>query len=456
VVSCDPSILFSRDAQRSAPLRVAAKHDFTTDNFLKHLDESLSEAPLDHLVKPRLRGVDCRQVSENGNLFLQLFNREELSDQLLQVPQALGLVLQFFDGERTTVEIADFVRTEHEVSIDPAFIKELAAELDHAVLLDGPSYEAARRKAIEEYRAPGVRPAKCLGVYSDDPKKLRDQLRGIFEHPKGAGLPTEFGKSDDLRAVFVPHIDYRRGGPSFGYGFRELAERSQADTFVVVATSHYSPERLTLTRNHFATPLGVVQTDRDYVDALAEAYGVGAAYADELAHRPEHSIELEVVLMQYLFGDRRPFKIVPLLVGPFQDAVDEEKSPSDLPDVRRMIEALQQVERDQKKRVCYVVSGDLAHIGPKFGDEWEIDGSIADWNRGEDEKLLTEFSSAKPDRFSTFINDERDERRVCGFPPGFTTLAAAKPSRGKTLYHNQFVDPKGYEIVSFASVAFDR
>jgi AmmeMemoRadiSam system protein B len=411
---------------------------------------------LDHLQRPRLRGYDCRRVTENGDVFLQLFNREQLSDQMMQVPQALGLILQYFDGERNAEEIAALVRSEHEVPIDPAFVVELAGELDQAVLLDGPNYSAAKRKAIEEYRASGVRPESCIGVYSADPTKLRDQLKCIFEHPKGAGLPTQFGKSDDLRAVFVPHIDYRRGGASFGYGFRELAERSQAETFVVVATSHYSPVRFSLTRNHFSTPLGVVQTDRDYVDALAEAYGVEAAYEDELAHRPEHSIELEVVLMQYLLGDRRPYKIVPLLVGPFQDAVDDEASPSDFPDVQKMIKALQEVERDQKKRICYVVSGDLAHIGPKFGDEWRIDEKIANWNRAEDEKLLVEFSSAKPNRFSKFINAERDERRICGFPPGYTTLAAAAPSTGKTLFHDQFVDPKGNEIVSFASVVFDK
>jgi len=411
---------------------------------------------LSHLLKPRLRGVDCRRVVEGGETFLQLFNREYLSDQMLQVPQAIGLVLQYFDGDRTTVEIADFIKSEHRIVINPQFVTELAGELDQAVLLDGPAYEAARKTAVDDYRASGVRPEKCIGVYPAEPAKLKNQLRAIFEHPKGAGLPTHFGKSDDLRAVFVPHIDYRRGGPSFGYGFRELAERSQAETFVVVATSHYSPVRFTLTRNHFSTPLGVVETDRDYVDALAEAYGVEAAYEDELAHRPEHSIELEIVILQYLLGDRRPFKIVPLLVGPFQDAVDDNVSPNSLFDVQRMIAALQQVERDQKKRVCYVVSGDLAHIGPKFGDEWTIDRKIADWNRGEDEKLLVEFATADPKQLAAFINAEKDERRICGFPPGFTTLAAAQPSSGRTLYHDQFVDPEGDEIVSFASVVFDK
>ena len=410
-----------------------------------------------HLERPKLRGLDCRSVTEGGQQFLQLFNREQLSEQMLQLPSALGLVLQYFDGGRTIEQIAVVVRDEHEVPVNPAFVKELAQELDQVLLLDGPTYAAALKQALDDYRKPGVRPMSCVGgCYSSDPIKLREEMRRIFEQPNGAGLPTEPGRSDDLRAVFVPHIDYRRGGPSFGYGFKELAERSRADVFVIVATSHYSPARFSLTRNHFATPLGIVETDRDYVDALADQYGVDAAYEDELAHRPEHSIELEVVILQYLLGDRRPFKIVPLLVGPFQDAVDEDRSPSALPDVKRMIDALQSVEKSQGKNVCYLISGDLAHIGPKFGDEWTITPKIAADNRSTDEKLLTEFSSADPNRFSAFINDENDERRICGFPPGFTTLAATKPSAGRTLYQDQFVDPKGHEIVSFASVAFDR
>jgi AmmeMemoRadiSam system protein B len=412
---------------------------------------------MQHLQQPKLRGLDCRRVTEGGQPYLQLFNREQLSNQMLQLPAAMGLVLQYFDGERSIDEIAKAVREEHEVPVSADFIKELAEELDKVILLDGPMYQTAVGLVLNDYRKTGIRDMSCVGgCYSADPKKLSEEMRLIFEHPKGAGLPTEFGKSDELRAVFVPHIDYRRGGPSFGFGFRELAERSKAEVFVVVATSHYSPARFTLTKNHFATPLGVVETDRDYVDALADCYGVDAAYEDELAHRPEHSIELEVVILQYLLGDRRPYKIVPLLVGPFQDAVDEDESPNSLPDVKRMIEALQDVERSQGKNVCYLISGDLAHIGPKFGDEWRINAAIASDNRKADEKLLTEFTSANPNRFSAFIALEKDERRICGFPPGFTTLAAAKPSSGTTLYHDQFVDPKGHEIVSFASVAFDR
>ena len=47
-----------------------------------------------------------------------------------------------------------------------------------------------------------------------------------------------------------------------------------------------------------------------------------------MAHLPEHSIELEVVLLQYLYEGKRPFRIVPLVVGSFHDCVDSGTEPS--------------------------------------------------------------------------------------------------------------------------------
>src|SRR5207248_8000227 len=151
------------------------------------------------------------------------------------------------------------------------------------------------------------------------------------------------------------------------WGYKELAERTDAGLFVIVATSHYSPTRFTLTRQDFKTPLGVAPTDQAYVDRLAAHYG-DSLFDDPLAHLPEHSIELEVVFLQHLFGRARPIRIVPLLVGSFADCVESGADPADQPDIARMVEALRAAEAGAGEPVCYVISGDLAHIGPKFGD----------------------------------------------------------------------------------------
>ncbi len=256
-----------------------------------------------------------------------------------------------------------------------------------------------------------------------------------------------------LRALLAPHIDYARGGVSYAWAYKELAERTDASLFVVVATSHYSPERFTLTRQDFKTPLGVVPTDQGFIDRLVGHYGDGL-FDDPLAHVPEHSVELEVVFLQYLFERRRPIRIVPLLVGAFADCVESGADPAEQPDIARMVEALRRAEAETPEPVCYVISGDLAHVGPKFGDRGALKPPFLAESKAQDEAIVRAAERADPAAYFRVIADEGDRRRICGLPPTWTVLQAVRPSQGKLLHYDQYVHPRGYESVSFASMAF--
>ena len=120
-----------------------------------------------------------------------------------------------------------------------------------------------------------------------------------------------------------------------------------------------------------------------------------------------------------------------------------------------MIESLKRAEKASGERVCYIVSGDLAHIGPKFGDHWRVDEQKSQWCREADEALIQAISSGSETDLFHFIVGEKNERRVCGFPPLYVALSASKPKSGRRLCYDQFVDSKGSEIVSFAAMAFD-
>ena len=356
--------------------------------------------------------------------------------------------LEFFDGRHTLRDIqaaATARAAGRPVPLEQ--VVRLAEVLDEALFLDGPRFR-------ERVRGP-VREPSCVGCYEGDPKALREQVTGLFAGPKGPGLPRPTQPDGRLRAALVPHIDYARGGHTFAWGFKEVAERADASLFVVIGTSHHSPHRFTLTRQDFKTPLGVVPTDQTFVDRLAAHYGDGL-FDDELAHLPEHSIELEVVFLQYLYEQRRQIRIVPLLVGPFQDCVDGGASPALRGDVARMIRALRRTEEETREPVCYLISGDLAHVGPKFGDLWPVDAPFLTYSRAQDEAILCGAVAADPERYFAVIAEEGDRRRICGLPPTYVTLAAARPGRGRVLHYDQYVHPRGFESVSFASVAFDR
>ena len=78
----------------------------------------------------------------------------------------------------------------------------------------------------------------------------------------------------------------------------------------------------------------------------------GAAVSDPAAHRSEHSIEVQVPFIQYLFAGA---KIVPILVPPREQAVALGASIADI------------VDRQEQKKIVCVGSTDLTHYGPRYG-----------------------------------------------------------------------------------------
>ena len=352
-------------------------------------------------------------------------------------------MLQRFDGDTSL----DDVRKEFAASHTAEAIAQLVEQLDQALFLDGPRFR--------ERIAGPVRPASCAGrAYEDDPDDLRRRLHGLFS--RGAGLPGNHAPDPALCAVLAPHIDYTRGGLSYTYAFRELYERSTAKLFVVIATSHYSGHRFSLTRKHFQTPLGTVPTDQAFIDRLVAHYGDGLFDDEFAAHMPEHSIELEVVFLQYLYENRRDIRIVPLLVGSFDDCVRSGRSPGSQPDIGRMADALRAVERELDEPVCYVISGDLAHIGPDFGDRGALADKTLEHSKRQDQAILGAAVSADPEAYLSVIAEENDERRICGLPPTWLALAVTGATSGRMLHYDQYVHPRRTQSVSFASMSFDR
>jgi hypothetical protein len=210
-----------------------------------------------------------------------------------------------------------------------------------------------------------------------------------------------------------------------------------------------------LTRKDFLTPLGIAPTDRTYIDRLVAHYGDGL-FDDEISHLPEHSIELEVVFLQYLYEKKRAIRIVPLVVGSFQDCVETGLSPAAQNDIGRMVDALRKAEEETKEPICYLISGDLAHIGPKFGDPIPVELAFLKHSREKDQEILHHAEAANPTGYFEVVAGEGDRRRICGLPPTYTLLEAVRPARGKLLHYDQYVHPEGFESVSFASVAFYR
>ncbi len=397
---------------------------------------------------PRLRPGLVPITDRGDPRFVYLCDQWRISNK----PQRLTLVeygwSQLFNGRRSLRDIqAEAMRQVGGQLLPLEIFSRLVSRLDEALLLDSPR--------LRDFLADPVREPSCIGCYASEPSALRDQLEGLFAGPEGPGLPRKQPMDNRLRAALIPHIDYARGGGTYAWGFKEVVEHSEASLFVIIGTSHYSSNRFTLTRKDFRTPLGIAHTDQRFIDRLVGHYGAGL-FDDELAHMPEHSIELEVVFLQYLYDARKPIRIVPLLVGTFQDVVNSGESPSAQDDIGRMIEALRRCDAETNEPICTIISGDLAHLGPKFGDKEPVAGPLLSHSRKQDQSLLQRAEAMDVPGYFRVIAEENDSRRICGLPPTYTVLEAIRPARGKLLHYGQYVHPRGYETVSFASMAFYR
>jgi AmmeMemoRadiSam system protein B len=253
--------------------------------------------------------------------------------------------------------------------------------------------------------------------------------------------------------VIAPHIDFHRGGPAYAWAYRELAERSRADLFVILGTCHAGMEHpFALTRKDYASPLGDVPVDRDFVDALARRARQDC-FGSELAHRVEHSIELQAVFLRYLYADRRDVRIVPVLASFAHEALHRGQRPDDDPRVPRFLEALAETIAAGGQRVALIAGADLAHVGPRFGDPEPVGAPELARIEREDGVMLESVAAGDADAFFESVAIDGDRRRICGYSPIYALLRSLGGVTGSVKRYGQWPDPNG--VVSFASVVFE-
>ena len=279
-------------------------------------------------------------------------------------------MVRHFDGRTSLDQIRLGIQAETGQSASMTDLETLVESLDRAMVLDGPSLA----RFVDQYARQAIRPSSHAGrSYPADGEALRQELTRSFQGPRGAGLPTNPPRVDSrpIRAILSPHIDFGRGGPVYTHAYKELIERSDADVFVILGVAHqYCKNRFALTRKDFQTPLGTARTDRAFVDRVAAIAG-NHLFEDELAHRTEHSIEFQVVFLQYGLGRSPRFiSIVPILVGSFHDLMQGRDRPDRPTRGRRRDGRGPPIGRgvESGKKVAYIGGIDLCHVGPEFGD----------------------------------------------------------------------------------------
>jgi len=259
-------------------------------------------------------------------------------------------------------------------------------------------------------------PAVAGQFYPLRPEYLEKELKRCFE-----GL--EIRERDVLGAV-CPHAGYVYSGKVAAHAYAALPK---ADTYVLFGPNHTgygSP--VSLSRDTWKTPLGTIEVDTE----LADGFLGSIVDVDEIGHRYEHSIEVQLPFLQYRF--ERDFKILPICMG-----MQDEETAVEVGDL------IANLISESGKKVVFIASSDFTHYQPAELAR-EIDNEIIG-------AILNLDVSGIYDRLY------RRNASVCGYGPIATMLTASKKlggNRANLLNYSNSGDISGdlNAVVGYAAI----
>ncbi len=406
---------------------------------------------------PKLRPVEIFPVEAEDRQLLYLRDPFQYVTEPVIVPREVLPILQYFDGEHSILDIQTAYARQTGDILFSDNIHQLIESLDSHLMMDSEKFDEHRKRIETEFREMKTRPATHAGAaYPTDGEELNRTLMGYFQPPDGPGSPESTASNTSLVGAIAPHIDLRRGGTCFAYAYKEIIEQSNAEVFVILGVKHTGYRGMyTATYKDFETPLGTVKTDTDFVDLLAQYYQ-GNLLEDEFFHKNEHSIEFQVIFLQALLGEKRSFRIVPIICGSFDELLISGRHPRDEPSVQGFIETLKRAIDESGSSVCILASVDFSHIGGRFGDQSSLNTVALERIREEDLEMLHAAESVDVEAFLDTVRQTENRRRVDGVCPIYTLLETLQPTSGKLLRYDQGLEREMNSVVTFASMGFYR
>ena len=284
-------------------------------------------------------------------------------------------------------------------------------------------------------------PLRAGSFYEGAPGPCRNHAAKLID---AAEMPPDL--PEGLVGGLVPHAGWMYSGRLAALTFKALATADQAQTLVLFGADHVGVARQgeLYDTGVWRTPLGDVSIDEELTAALL---GSETFRAYPQAHDREHSLEVQVPLVQMLFPEAR---IVPVTVPPTPLAVTIGR------EVGKLLAG-----RECSARV--VGSTDLTHHGGHFGS-WGAPAGEAGvtWTEKNDRRMLDLIEAMDAEGV---IGEADSHHNACGAGAIAATIAAScemGATRGICLRYtnsyrvlqNLYAGQRDDTTVGYASVVF--
>jgi hypothetical protein len=279
-----------------------------------------------------------------------------------------------------------------------------------------------------------VRPAAVAGTwYPGDKAQLRayvdDLLKGDSHTDGGQG---------PVRAIISPHAGYEYSGAVAADAYRLVRGKAYKRVLLLGPSHHAGFHGMSIADvTAYETPLGRIPLDLVAIERLRTS---SLVTTDPEAHRHEHSLEMQLPLLQRAL--KPGWRLVPVLVG--------ELAPEDYVAAAKLLLPL------MDSGTLVVVSSDFTHYGPRFGYQpFPNDDDTATRLKDLDDGSLDYILNKNPRGFLDY--QARTGTTICGYRP-IALLLNLLPadSKGELVAYNTSGKLTGdYEnSVSYMSIVF--
>ena len=277
-------------------------------------------------------------------------------------------------------------------------------------------------------------PCQAGAFYEEKAESLKKQITDCFFSKLGPEkLPQTLNRNlTQVVGLICPHAGYMFSGPIAAHSYYRLAQDGRPDTVVIFGPNHtgYGSGLSIVSDGAWRTPLGDVEIDGAVAKKIVEEARI--VDVDDSAHKFEHSIEVQLPFLQFLYGSR--FKFVPICF-----------LMQDLSSAREVGRAVSKVLAD--KNAVIIASSDMTHYQSQ---------KIASTQDG---LALTAVETMDEAAFYSAV--ETNGISACGYGPIAALIVATKVLGGKKanlLCYKTSGDVSGdySSVVGYAAVCFTK
>jgi hypothetical protein len=288
------------------------------------------------------------------------------------------------------------------------------------------------------------KPAVAGQFYPGSEKQCRSEIADcLAERPITVKLPEK------IAAGIVPHAGWVYSGNLAAMVFSAIEKVNKTvDTFVIFGAVHsyFGSSAAVYDKGSWQMPIGEIKIDEEFAAEIIKKSS--SAKSNQDAHRYEHSIEVQVPFIQYLFKDA---KIVPILTPPAGFVVQLGA------DIAECIKSA-----GDKKIVC-IGSTDLTHYGPHYGFNPQGSGPLGiKWAKEVNDKAFIDLALSL--QAEKVLTDSSEKGNACGPGAAAAAIAVAKAlgkTQGVLLAHthsNEVMEKKfgqtSSESVGYAAIVY--